>query len=67
MVDPSIFLAHRKIPVAKRICMTCPTDTRKECLAKAMARKERLGVYGGLSAADRAELAERLRHKQAGP
>lgn len=62
-VDPNIFLAHRKILAAKRICMTCPV--RKECLHRAMERKERVGVYGGLSATDRIDLAARLACRQA--
>jgi hypothetical protein len=64
-VDPDIFIAIRKIPAAKRICMLCPREARKECLRSALARGERLGVYGGLSAEDRADLKERLAIRRA--
>jgi hypothetical protein len=63
-VDPDIFIAIRKIPAAKRICMLCPKDTRKECLVGALTRGERIGVYGGLSADDRVDLGKRLAAKR---
>lgn len=62
-VDPDIFIAHRKILQAKRICLTCPKDCRSECLKGALAVGERLGVRGGLSSDDRADLQARLDRK----
>jgi WhiB family redox-sensing transcriptional regulator len=39
---------------AKRICGTCPVQA--ECLADALERDERFGVWGGLSERERRRL-----------
>lgn len=41
---------------AKRVCMSCPVSA--ECLAYAMARQERFGIWGGYSERERRKLAK---------
>lgn len=45
---------------AKRICAGCPV--RERCLAYAMERRERFGIWGGLSERER----RALRHRRQG-
>lgn len=44
---------------AKQVCQGCPV--RAECLAYALARNERFGVWGGLSERERRPLVKALR------
>ena len=41
---------------ARRICLRCPV--REECLAHAVAERERYGVWGGLSPMERTTVAQ---------
>lgn len=41
----------RSVALAKQICDSCPV--RGLCLEQAMARKERFGIFGGLTADER--------------
>ncbi|MEV7182071.1 WhiB family transcriptional regulator, partial [Kitasatospora sp. NPDC093679] len=43
---------------AKHICATCPV--RAACLDAAIARRERHGIFGGLTTAERDRLAATL-------
>lgn len=60
-VDPELFYPEKGQPAlpAKRICQTCPV--RDACLSAALESDERHGIWGGLSAADRARLQRTLR------
>lgn len=52
-VDGDLFFPEKgesALP-AKRVCAGCPV--RAECLAEALARPERFGVWGGLSEPER--------------
>ncbi|WP_069773060.1 WhiB family transcriptional regulator [Streptomyces sp. LUP30] len=58
------FFAEAKLRMeqAKRVCASCPV--RSQCLAEAFRAEDpsaRFGVYGGLTAAERRELAKRQR------
>jgi len=52
-VDPEIFYPDKgeSTLAAKRVCAGCPV--RSECLAEALARRERFGIWGGLSERER--------------
>jgi WhiB family redox-sensing transcriptional regulator len=52
-VDPEIFFPERGASTvdAKGVCAGCPV--RMECLADALGRGERFGVWGGLSERER--------------
>lgn len=54
--DPEAFFPNKGQPSkqAKQICQGC--DVRAECLAYALARDERFGVWGGLSERERRRL-----------
>lgn len=55
--DPNLFTPDTgDFRAAKAICRTCPTDTRKACLAYALRAREPHGVYGGLDPRQRAQL-----------
>jgi WhiB family redox-sensing transcriptional regulator len=58
--DPDAFYPEKgeSTGPAKRICQACPV--RPECLADALARGERFGVWGGTSDRER----RRLRQQQ---
>jgi WhiB family redox-sensing transcriptional regulator len=58
--DPEAFYPEKGQPTrqAKVICRRCPV--RGECLADALERNDRFGVWGGLSAQER----EVLRHER---
>lgn len=47
--------------VAKRYCATCPV--RERCLEWALNAREPLGIWGGLTEAERRELLERRRRR----
>ena len=47
-----------RVSLAKRICRDCPV--RRQCAGYALATDERYGVWGGLTAAER---ARRLRRR----
>jgi WhiB family transcriptional regulator, redox-sensing transcriptional regulator len=49
----------RGVELAKSVCKGCPV--RSECLAYAMGRGERFGVWGGLTTTERNNLARRKR------
>jgi WhiB family redox-sensing transcriptional regulator len=54
--DPEAFypeFGHSPIP-GKRVCRACPV--RAECLEYALTHDERFGVWGGLTAQERAKL-----------
>lgn len=56
--DPEIFYrpkGHSPRP-AKRVCARC--DVRAECLTDALRRRERYGVWGGLTTAERKKLQQ---------
>jgi WhiB family redox-sensing transcriptional regulator len=56
-VDPELFFPRVNRPTtaqAKQVCRRCPV--RGECLAEALRRRERYGVWGGLTAAERRAL-----------
>lgn len=46
---------------ARAVCGTCPLVIR--CLALALSRPERHGVWGGMSAAERTQIVARLRSR----
>jgi WhiB family redox-sensing transcriptional regulator len=52
-VDPEIFFPEKGASTldAKGVCAGCPV--RSECLADALGRGERFGVWGGLSERER--------------
>jgi WhiB family transcriptional regulator, redox-sensing transcriptional regulator len=55
-VDPDLWYPHEKGDPgiqAKRICRRCPVKI--ECLAYALDNDERHGIWGGLSAQERAK------------
>lgn len=56
-VDPEIFFPEKGQPTrdAKKICDTC--GVREQCLQWAMATNQRHGVWGGLTARERSNLA----------
>lgn len=47
------------VKAAKRICRECPVRT--QCLTDALSRKEKYGVWGGLTRHERAALSRRRR------
>lgn len=55
-VDPDLFYPEKgeSALAAKSLCARC--DVRAACLGEALARREAWGVWGGLSARERAEL-----------
>lgn len=55
-IEPAIFFPEKgeSVREAKRVCSTCPV--RAECLDYALARDERFGIFGGLSANERRRL-----------
>lgn len=61
--DPEIFFPEKGNDDgrAKRICTRC--DAESMCLAYALENDERYGVWGGLSAKDRARIRKDLRIK----
>ena len=66
-VDPEIFFpqsndGHNPGADAKRVCMEC--RVRAQCLEYALARKERHGIWGGLSERQR-RVIERRREREA--
>lgn len=55
--DPDLFFPERggaSVAAAKRVCLACPV--RSECLDAALRRRERFGVWGGLSERERRAL-----------
>lgn len=46
---------------ARAVCGTCPLVIR--CLALALSRPERYGVWGGMSAVERTQVIARLRSR----
>lgn len=62
-VDAELFFPateEEAIP-AKTICATCPVRTA--CLAFALERKERFGIWGGLTERDRGRLTPAAREQ----
>jgi len=59
--DPNLWHPHRGETIgeaaAKVVCAGCPVS--RECLAYALARREPLGVWGGLSVSEREQLTGR--------
>lgn len=59
-VEPELFFpepggdAAAKVTEAKVVCADCPI--RQECLSVALERRERFGVWGGLTASERREI-----------
>lgn len=62
--DPDAFFPEKggSTAAAKRVCGRCPVIA--ECLAYALARNERFGVWGGLSDRERRPLARAYRQRQ---
>jgi WhiB family redox-sensing transcriptional regulator len=62
-VDPEIFYPpeddEEAAAPAKAICEACPV--REACLEHAIARREHLGVWGGLTERERRRLIRRRR------
>jgi len=56
--DPELFFPDTggSTRAAKAVCMRCPV--RVECLLDAMQRKERYGIFGGLTENERRKLAK---------
>lgn len=54
--DPGAFFPEKgeSTGLAKRVCAGCPV--RSECLEYALVRRERFGVWGGLSERERRPL-----------
>lgn len=62
-VDPDVFITSEGISrstqreleaQAKEVCLTCPV--REQCLADALARGEKYGIWGGLNPKERRRL-----------
>jgi Transcription factor WhiB len=66
-VDPELWFPDKgqSARVATRICAACPV--RAECLAYALERDERFGVWGGLSERERRKLAPSRAPKSRAP
>lgn len=62
--DPESFFPERggSPRDAKKFCLSCPV--RAQCLAYAMGRDERFGVWGGLSERERRRLKRALRDQR---
>ncbi len=60
-VDPDLFFPETGEPgtEAKRVCWGCAV--REECLAYALDNREKFGVWGGLSEAERRRMRSRRR------
>lgn len=60
--DPEVFYPRpgeaRAVQTAKRICYDCPIQMR--CLTFALDQRERHGIWGGLTPAERSRLADSL-------
>lgn len=61
--DPEVFYPEdgdeaREL-AAKAICASCPV--REACLDHAIARREKLGVWGGLTERERRRMIRRMR------
>jgi WhiB family transcriptional regulator, redox-sensing transcriptional regulator len=54
--EPELFFPERggSTQAAKAVCEAC--DVREECLAYALSRRERFGIWGGLSERERRRL-----------
>jgi WhiB family redox-sensing transcriptional regulator len=65
-VDPDLFFPQRgeSVVEAKAICVGCPV--RAECLAHALERNERFGIWGGLSERERRAIRRRRRQHARG-
>jgi WhiB family redox-sensing transcriptional regulator len=50
---------ERQIAEAKAVCSSCPV--RSSCLAEALAHRDGWGVFGGLTAEERARLLRKQR------
>lgn len=57
--DPEAFFPEKggNATAAKAICIRC--DVREQCLAEALERDERFGIWGGLSRRERREISAR--------
>ncbi len=62
-VDPAVFFPEEgddtSAAGAKAICATCPVRT--ECLEAALVRREKFGVWGGASEAERRRMIRQRR------
>lgn len=58
-VDPELFYPEKgsSTKSAKAMCQLC--DVREDCLAYALEKQERFGVWGGLSDRERRRLEKR--------
>lgn len=65
--DPEIFFPEKggSTRQAKAICISCPV--RAACLAYALERDEKFGLWGGLSERERRELKRRHRNDDPRP
>lgn len=63
-VDPDLFFPGKSDQAtsraARRVCAACPV--RLECLAYALRTRESDGIWGGLTARQRNDLARRMRN-----
>ena len=57
--DPEEFFPEKGMSPrgAKQVCAACPV--RKECLTYALENDERFGIWGGMSARERASIRDR--------
>lgn len=55
-LDPDLFYPNRgdSTQDAKRVCRACEVD--QECLEYALANREKLGIWGGMSERERREV-----------
>lgn len=58
--DPETFYDPSSVDDAKAICAACPVRT--DCLTWALETRDRFAVLGGMTPAERARPARRVRH-----
>lgn len=69
-LDSALFFPDRmtyrndEVARAKAVCRRCPV--REQCLAAAMDGREKIGIWGGLTPEERANLRRRERRARAG-
>lgn len=66
-LDPAVFHPDEEddfaVEHAKAICETCPV--RNQCLEHAIARREKLGIWGGTTWRERRRIIRRRRTQRA--
>ena len=63
-LDPDLFFPERGDPTreAKAVCQGC--RVRSDCLAVALARSEKFGIWGGMSERERRRIRRALAHSR---